>query len=76
VEVHVGEGYPGIVLAGSVVAGAAASLPRAAVSRHVVDDSVNVDAAHVVKMSSIKHADTTGGHNHGQWSYIAIIATT
>ena len=45
VEVKVGEGNPRIVLTGTIVAGAAGSRARAAVSRHVVDDSINVDAA-------------------------------
>ncbi len=44
-EVKVGEWHPGIVLAGAVIAGAAGSRPGAAVSRHVVDNRVNVDAA-------------------------------
>ncbi len=46
VEVQVGERHTGVVLARAVIAGAAGSRPGAAVSRHVVDNRVNVDAAH------------------------------
>ncbi len=51
-EVQAGEGHPRVVLPRTVVAGAAGAGAGAAVSRHVVDDRVNIDATYSGKYVS------------------------